>query len=79
LPCLNSAYCAGDGKLEVAGGIFTVYPTIGCSNEILIDACWGLGETVVSRQELDDLFLLDKANLSIKSSTIANKTTYDCF
>jgi len=64
--------------LEVAGGIFTVYPAACCS-EILIDTCWGLGKAVVSGQERDELRVLDKANLSIKSSTIADKTTHDCF
>jgi phosphoenolpyruvate synthase/pyruvate phosphate dikinase len=59
---------------EIAGVMFTGNPMTSSLDEILIDACWGLGELVVSGQGADDLYVLDKANLSIKSSTIANKS-----
>jgi pyruvate,water dikinase len=59
---------------EIAGVMFTGNPMTSSLDEILIDACWGLGELVVSGQGVDDLYVLDKANLSIKSSTIANKS-----
>ena len=59
---------------EVAGVMFTGNPMTFSPDEILIDACWGLGELVVSGQGADDLCVLDKADLSVKTTTIANKS-----
>jgi pyruvate,water dikinase len=58
---------------EVAGVMFTINPVTGSRDEILIESNWGLGETVVSGQAANDIYLLDKATLSTKMSTIVKK------
>lgn len=58
---------------EVAGVMFTINPITGSGDEILVESNWGLGETVVSGRAANDLYLLDKATLSTKMSTIVKK------
>ena len=58
---------------EVAGVMFTINPITGSRDEILIESNWGLGETVVSGRAANDIYLLDKATLSTKMSTIVKK------
>lgn len=58
---------------EIAGVMFTINPITSSRDEIFIESNWGLGETVVSGQGENDFYLLDKATLSTKSSTIAKK------
>ena len=59
---------------EVAGVMFTINPVTGSRDEILIESNWGLGETVVSGRVVNDLYFLDKATLSTKTSTIVRKS-----
>jgi phosphoenolpyruvate synthase/pyruvate phosphate dikinase len=58
---------------ELAGVMFTLNPITSSLDEILIESIWGLGETVVSGKETNDLYVLDKSTLSMKVSTIAKK------
>ena len=44
---------------KAAGVIFTLNPVTGESNQIVIEANWGLGESVVSGSVTPDLYLLD--------------------
>jgi len=59
---------------DVAGVMFTANPSTSSLDEMIIDACWGLGEIVVSGQGADDLYVLDKETLSTKSMSIADKS-----
>lgn len=57
-----------------AGVMFTANPVTKNKGEIMIEANWGLGESVVSGKSMNDYFVLDKANLDIKQRKIAPKT-----
>ena len=59
---------------KAAGVIFTLNPVTGESNQIVIEANWGLGESVVSGSVTPDLFMLDKSTLKIIDKKIAKKT-----
>ena len=58
---------------EVAGIMFTMNPITSSNDEIMIQSNWGLGESVVSGKTMNDLYILDKATLSTKQSTIPHK------
>jgi len=59
---------------ETAGVLFTANPVTKDTGEILIEANWGLGESVVSGRSMNDYFVLDKATLAVRQSKIARKT-----
>jgi pyruvate,water dikinase len=59
---------------EVAGVMFTANPVTGDRDEIVIEANWGLGESVVSGKSLNDFFVVDKKNLNEKTRKISRKT-----
>jgi len=59
---------------KAAGVIFTLNPVTGESNQIVIEANWGLGESVVSGSVTPDLYILDKNTLKIIDKRIAKKT-----
>lgn len=61
-------------QCEVAGVGFCINPVTGNLGELIIDANYGLGESVVSGQGEVDHFVLDKKNLRVISSNIARKT-----
>ncbi|MBI5603211.1 MAG: phosphoenolpyruvate synthase, partial [Deltaproteobacteria bacterium] len=64
---------------EVAGILFTANPITSSQKEMVIEANWGLGESVVSGKSMNDFFSLDKATLKIKQKKIAKKTVMVCF
>lgn len=45
---------------EVTGVAFTKNPISGDNNEVVIEACWGLGEVLVSGQITPDEYICDK-------------------
>lgn len=57
-----------------AGVLFTANPVTKNKNEIMIEANWGLGESVVSGKSMNDYFVLDKASLAVRQRKIAPKT-----
>lgn len=57
-----------------AGVLFTANPVTKNKGEVMIEANWGLGESVVSGKSMNDYFVLDKASLEIKQRKIAPKT-----
>ncbi len=57
-----------------AGVLFTANPVSKNKGEVMIEANWGLGESVVSGKSMNDYFVLDKASLDIKQRKIAPKT-----
>ncbi len=59
---------------RAAGVIFTLNPVTGNREEIIIEATWGLGESLVSGSATPDRFAVDKNTLKISSKEIAPKT-----
>jgi pyruvate,water dikinase len=58
---------------EVAGVLFTVNPITGSKDDIVIEANWGLGESVVCGKCLCDFYTADKNLFCIKVRKIAKK------
>jgi pyruvate,water dikinase len=58
---------------DVSGVIFTVDPLTGGRSRIIIEACFGLGEALVSGKVTPDRFIVNKRNLRILSRTISDK------
>jgi len=59
---------------KAAGVIFTINPVTGESNQIMIEANWGVGESVVSGSVTPDNYIVDKESLRILKKKIAKKT-----
>ena len=64
---------------EAAGILFTANPITGNRDEMVIESNWGLGESVVSGKSMNDFFLIDKSDLTMKTKQIAKKTLMVCF
>ena len=60
---------------DSSGVIFTVEPLSGNRSSIVIEACFGLGETLVSGKVTPDRFVVDKKKLKLLSHTISDKKT----
>src|SRR5579862_2788974 len=58
---------------EAAGVMFTANPVTGSSGEIVINATWGLGESLVSGHVTPDTIVVDKSAHRIKAVTVADK------
>ena len=58
-----------------AGVMFTANPVSGDTSELLINATWGLGESVVSGLVEPDSIILDKSSMAIKTAAIGLKET----
>lgn len=58
---------------EVSGVMFTGNPLTAATDEIVIDASWGLGEAVVSGIVTPDQFIVKSWNLELVQSTINTK------
>ncbi len=58
---------------EVAGVLFTVNPITGSKDDIVIEANWGLGESVVCGKCLCDFYTADKNLFCIRVKKIARK------
>ncbi|MCI0478652.1 MAG: hypothetical protein L0Y55_20615 [Anaerolineales bacterium] len=59
---------------DAAGVLFTANPVSGARDQIVINAAWGLGETVVSGRVTPDTFVVDKASGRVIERDIAEKT-----
>ncbi len=59
---------------KTAGVMFTLNPINGDRSKIVIDASWGLGESVVSGVVTPDNFMVDKVTFDIIRRTISAKT-----
>jgi len=60
---------------EKAGVIFTTNPISHSNNEIMINASWGLGESVVSGSVTPDDYVINKNTFEIIEEHIADKNT----
>ena len=58
---------------DASGVIFTVDPVTGSRSRIVIEACFGLGEALVSGKVTPDRFVVDKSKLKLLSRTISEK------
>ncbi len=58
---------------DVAGVLFSANPQSGSRQEMLIEASWGLGESVVSGIVQPDILRLDRATGRVIHATIADK------
>jgi pyruvate,water dikinase len=59
---------------RAAGVMFTINPTTGTTDEIMIEGNYGLGETVVSGAVNPDNYIIDKKAVKIKERRMAKKT-----
>jgi pyruvate,water dikinase len=59
---------------KAAGVIFTINPVTGESDQIVIEANWGIGESVVSGSVTPDNYVVDKKTLKILEKRITKKT-----
>jgi pyruvate,water dikinase len=64
---------------ETAGVLFTANPITSKRDEMVIEANWRLGESLVSGKSMNDFFLIDKSTLTEKTRRIAKKTFMVCF
>ncbi len=58
---------------DVSAVVFTVNPVTGNPEEIVINANWGLGESIVGGTVTPDTYVLRKKDLSITGQNIAGK------
>ncbi len=56
-----------------AGVMFTINPASGAEDEMVIEASWGLGETVVGGKVIPDTYVVDKETLRIKDKRLGDK------
>ncbi len=61
-------------RAEAAGVMFTANPITGAADEIVINAAWGLGESIVGGNVTPDNIIVDKATGKIRTITVAEKT-----
>lgn len=52
---------------------FSMNPVSGSASEVVVNATWGLGETLVGGTVTPDSFVVDKTNLSIQHRHVAEK------
>ena len=60
---------------DAAGVIFTADPVSGSSSRIIVEACFGLGQALVSGKVTPDRFIVSKSNLKIISRRVSEKKT----
>lgn len=58
---------------DVSAVVFSANPVTGSRDEVLINASWGLGESIVGGTVTPDSFIVRKADLTITSTQIAEK------
>lgn len=58
---------------DVSAVVFSVNPVSGSRDEIMINATWGLGESVVAGTVTPDCYVLDRQDLSVVEQTFADK------
>jgi pyruvate,water dikinase len=61
---------------RAAGIVFTADPNTGDTSKMIIEANWGLGESVVSGELMPDVYVLNKQNLEIVEKKLGKKTRY---
>lgn len=64
---------------RAAGVLFTADPNTGDRSKMIIEANWGLGESVVGGEAMPDVFILDKENLTVIEKKLGSKKKYIIF
>jgi len=64
---------------RAAGVLFTADPNTGDRSRMIIEANWGLGESVVGGEAMPDVFILDKENLAVTEKKLGSKKKYIIF
>jgi phosphoenolpyruvate synthase/pyruvate phosphate dikinase len=59
---------------DVSAVVFSANPVTGSREEVVIDAGWGLGETIVGGTVTPDTYVVRKEVLAVVSQTISEKT-----
>ncbi len=59
---------------RTAGIIFTADPNTGDTGRMIIEANWGLGESVVSGEAVPDVLVLDKESLEVHEKKLGQKS-----
>jgi len=62
---------------DAAGVMFTANPLTGATDEIHIDATWGLGEALIAARWKPDHFVIGKQNRAIMDRAIASKSVME--
>jgi pyruvate,water dikinase len=61
---------------RAAGVVFTADPNTGDTSRMIIEANWGLGESVVSGELMPDVYILKKDTLEIIEKRLGKKSKY---
>jgi pyruvate,water dikinase len=64
---------------RAAGVLFTADPNTGDRSRMIIEANWGLGESVVGGEAMPDVFILDKESLEVIEKNLGSKEKYITF
>ena len=64
---------------RAAGVIFTADPNTGDTTRMIIEANWGLGESVVGGKSTPDVYILDKKSMEIREKKLGPKSRYVTF
>lgn len=59
---------------DVSAVVFSANPVSGSRQEVVIEACWGLGESIVGGTVTPDTYVVRKEDLTVVSQTISEKT-----
>jgi len=59
---------------DAAGVVFTADPVSGSRDHIVIEACWGLGEALVSGRVTPDRFVIDRKRLRVLDRVVSHKS-----
>jgi len=59
---------------RAAGVIFTADPNTGDTSRVIIEANWGLGESVVSGQSIPDIYIINKDDLKVEEKRLGLKS-----
>ncbi len=60
-------------QAEVAGVLFTINPTTGRTDEIVMNATWGLGEALVEGRVTPDMIIVDKVTGVVKLLEVGSR------
>jgi len=61
---------------RTAGIVFTADPNTGDTSRMIIEANWGLGESVVGGEAMPDVYVLNKESLEIVEKKLGKKSRY---
>lgn len=64
---------------KAAGVLFTADPNTGDDSRAIVEANWGLGESVVGGEVLPDIYIIDKESAIVINKTLGQKTKYVAF